>query len=137
MNSNNMKTINKYLNEALITKDTKLKDRKNYVPTQGNHDKSIVYDDIWNDIKDHLERWGAGPVYGWNGKNGVAFSVSEGENVEKDDWIVIQYNRGYDDFSIFLAKYGNIDDEDNIKNQVDMIYSGQEPEVIDELLGIK
>jgi len=133
-----MISINKFLIEKLnINKQSELKTDGPYTPTQGEHDKSLIYDDIWNDIKDSLERWGAGPVYGWNGKNGVSFNVTKGKNVEKNDWIVIKYNKAYDDFSIFLAKYGDIDNESNIKRQIHMVYAGQEPNIIDEILGIK
>ena len=132
-----MISINKFLIEKLhISNQSKLKN-KPYTPVQANHDKSKIYDDIWDDIKDSLERWGAGPVYGWEGKNGVAFHITKGKNIEENDWIVIRYNKGYDDFTIFLAKYGNIDDEENIKRKEDMVYSGQESDVIDEILGIK
>lgn len=132
-----MISINKFLIEKLhINNQSKLKN-KPYTPMQGKHDKSKIYDDIWDDIKDSLERWGAGPVYGWDGKNGVAFNITKGKNIEENDWIVIRYNKGYDDFTIFLAKYGNIDDDENIKRQEDMVYSGQESDVIDEILGIK
>lgn len=133
-----MISINKFLIEKLnINKQSELKTDGPYTPTQGEHDKSLIYDDIWNDIKDHLERWGAGPVYGWKRNQGVAFSVTKGKNVQKDDWIVIKYNKGYDDFSIFLVKYGDIDDEDNIKRQINMVYAGQEPYFIDNMLGTK
>jgi len=131
-----MKTINKFLFEKLQLNKQSQPMQKLDKPTQGEHDKSLIYDDIWNDIKDHLVKWGAGPVYGWKGKQGVAFSVSEGKNVKPDDWIVIQYNKGYDDFTIFLSKYGAEEDE-YIRARQDMIYAGQEPEVIDRMLGIK
>lgn len=132
-----MISINKFLFEKLnLNTDSKITPQQPYKPMQGEHDKSVVYDDIWNDIKDHLERWGAGPVYGWKRNQGVAFSVTKGKNVKKDDWIVIQYNIEYDDFTIFLSKHGS-DEQRDIKDSVAMVYLGQEPMVIDELLGIK
>ena len=134
-----MQSINKFLNEKLsLNNKSTLKTDGPYTPTQGEHDSSRIYDDIWNDIKDDLERWGAGPVHGWNGSEGVAFSISKGKRlVDKDDWIVIRYNKEYDDFTIFLVKYGDIDDTKNIKAKADMVYAGQESEIIDEILGIK
>ena len=75
-----------------------MKDFKSYIiETKGEHDNSKVYDDLYGDVEKHLKKWGAGPVYGWKGDNGICFSVSKGKNVEKDDWITIVYNKQYDD----------------------------------------
>ena len=114
-----------------------MKDITTYLmETQGEHDKSKVYDDLYNDIEPYLKRWGAGPVYGYKGDQGISFSVSKGKNVKKDSWIVIIHNKQYDDLTIMLSKYGTGDEEtaDAIKNN---IYAGEEAEVIDQILGIK
>lgn len=117
-----MKTIKNYINE-----------------TKGEHDPSKTYDDLYADVEKHLSRWGAGPVYGWKGDCGIAFSVSKGKNVKKDDWITIYYNgckNSYqDDLLITLSTYGT-DDPESARDYVDNVYAGQEPEIIDELLGI-
>lgn len=102
---------------------------------KGEHDKSKTYDDLYSDVESHLKRWGAGPVYGWKGDKGISFSVSKGRNVKPNDWIIIKYNREYDDLTIMLSKYGE-DDEKSIREYRDQVYAGQEPEVIDEILGI-
>ena len=132
-----MKTIDIFITEKLkINKDSKA---EKYKPTQGVHDKSQVYDDIWDDIKDHLERWGAGAVYGWKGDKGVSFSVTNGKNIKDDyDWIVIYYdNSPWDDsFLITLSKYGTDDPHEAISYK-EGVYAGDEPRVIDNLLGIK
>lgn len=113
-----------------------MKDIKTYIlETQGEHDKSKVYDDLYADVEKHLSRWGAGPVYGWKGDKGIAFAVSKGKNVQKDDWVVIIYNRQYDDLTIMLSPYGEGDPK-TAKQIQDMVYAGQEPMVIDKLLGI-
>ena len=114
-----------------------MKDLKSYiVETKGEHDNSKVYDDLYGDVEKHLKKWGAGPVYGWKGDNGICFSVSKGKNVEKDDWITIVYNKQYDDLLITLSKFGT-DDIDDAKAYEDNVYAGQEPEVIDDLLNKK
>ena len=114
-----------------------MKDIKEYLfEAQGEHDKSKVYDDLYSDIENYLDKWGAGPVYGWRSDQGIAFSVSNGKNVEKDDWIVIVYNKKYDDLTIMLSKYGTGDEED-AKAIERNVYAGQEPMIIDKLLGIK
>lgn len=114
-----------------------MKDLKSYiVETKGEHDNSKVYDDLYGDVEKHLKKWGAGPVYGWKGDNGICFSVSKGKNVEKDDWITIVYNKQYDDLLITLSKFGT-DDIDDAKSYEDNVYAGQEPEVIDDLLNKK
>ena len=132
-----MKEINIFINEKLkINKDSKL---VKYKPTQAVHDKSQVYDDIWNDIKDHLERWGAGPVYAWKVDQGVSFSVTNGKNIKDDTaWIVIYYDHSLwdDGFLITLSKYGTDDPHEAISYK-DVVYAGDEPRVIDDLLGIK
>ena len=112
-----------------------MKDIKTFLEVKGEHDKSKVYDDLYADVEKHLSRWGAGPVYGWKGDKGIAFAVSRGKNVEKDDWIVILHNRRYDDLTITLSKFGT-DDLDEAKDYQEMVYAGQEPMVIDKLLGI-
>lgn len=101
--------------------------------TKGEHDKSKVYDDLYSDVEKDLKRWGAGPVYGYKGDQGICFSVSKGKNVKKDDWIVIEYNERHDDLTIYLCQYG---DAENAKEVREMVYAGQEPMVIDELLGL-
>ena len=102
---------------------------------KGEHDNSKVYDDLYADVEKHLSRWGAGPVYGWKGDNGICFSVSKGKNVKKDDWITIIYNRQYDDLTITLAPFGT-DDTNEAHAYQEMVYAGQEPQIIDEILGI-
>ena len=99
---------------------------------QGEHDKSKVYDDLYSDVEKDLKRWGAGPVYGYKGDKGIAFSVSRGKNVKKDDWIVIEYNRMSDDLTVYLCKYG---DAELSRDSHEYVYAGQEPMIIDELLG--
>lgn len=103
---------------------------------KGEHDNSKVYDDLYSDVEKHLKRWGAGPVYGWKGSNGIAFSVSKGKNVKPNDWITIVYNRQWDDLTITLYPFGT-DDTEEARDYRDQVYAGQEPQVIDELLGIK
>lgn len=111
-----------------------MKDIKEYITeSKGEHDNSQVYDDLYADVEKHLTKWGAGPVYGWKGDKGIAFSVSKGKNVEKDDWITIIYNRKYDDLLITLSKLGT-DNINDAKDYVDQVYAGQEPQVIDNLL---
>ena len=111
-----------------------MKDFKSYITeAKGEHDNSKVYDDLYADVEKHLKRWGAGLVYGWKGDKGIAFSVSKGKNVEKDDWITIVYNREYDDLLITLSKFGT-DNIEDAKAYEENVYAGQEPEVIDELL---
>lgn len=103
---------------------------------KGEHDNSKVYDDLYSDVEKHLKRWGAGPVYGWKGSNGIAFSVSKGKNVKPNDWITIVYNRQWDDLTITLHPFGT-DDLGEARDYREQVYAGQEPKVIDELLGIK
>jgi hypothetical protein len=74
--------------------------------TKGEHDNSKVYDDLYSDVEKHLKRWGAGPVYGWKGSKGIAFSVSKGKNVKPNDWIVINYIPHGDSLTITLYPYG-------------------------------
>ena len=117
-----------------------MKDIKNYIiETKGEHDHSQIYDDLYADVEKHLSRWGAGPVYGWKGDQGICFSVSNGKNVKKDDWITIFYNGCRNSFSddllITLSTYGT-DDPESARDFRDMVYAGQEPKIIDELLGI-
>lgn len=117
-----------------------MKELKKYIAeTKGEHDHSKVYDELYADVEKHLDRWGAGPVYGWKGDQGICFSVSKGKNVKKDDWITIFYNgcrNSYaDDLLITLSTYGT-DEPENARDYVDMVYAGQEPQIIDELLGI-
>lgn len=113
-----------------------MRDIKSFLfETKGEHDNSKVYDDLYADVEKHLNKWGAGPVYGWKGDNGICFPVSKGKNVEKDDWITIVYNKQYDDLTITLSKFGT-DDPKNAKAYQEMVYAGQEPEVIDQLLGL-
>lgn len=113
-----------------------MKDIKTYIlETQGEHDKSKVYDDLYADVEPYLTKWGAGPVYGWKGDQGICFSVSKGKNVEKNDWIVIIYNKQYDDLTIMVSPYGN-GEADNAKQIEHNVYAGQEPEIINTLLGI-
>lgn len=113
-----------------------MKDIKNYIlEYKGEHDNSQVYDDLYADVEKHLDRWGATPVYGWKGDKGIAFGVTKGKNVKKDDWIVILYNRAHDDLTITLSPWGT-DDINEARDFRDMVYAGQEPMVIDELLGI-
>ena len=114
-----------------------MKDIKTYIlETQGEHDKSKVYDDLYADVEPYLTKWGAGPVYGWKGDKGICFSVSKGKNVEKNDWIVIAYNKQYDDLTIMLSPYGE-GDPDTSKQIQDMVYAGQESIVINQMLGLK
>ena len=103
--------------------------------TQGEHDKSKVYDDLYADVEPYLKNWGAGPVYGWCGDKGIAFSVSKGKNVKKDDWIVIKYNKRNDSLTIMLSKYGEGDEDSASAIEYD-IYAGQESEIIDQIIGI-
>ena len=111
-----------------------MKGLKTYLfEVQGNHDKSKVYDDLYGDIVAHLNKWDAGPVYGWKGDQGIAFSVGCGKNIQKDDWIVIKYNKKYDDLTIMVSKYGT-GDEETAKAIEYNVYAGQEPQVIDDLL---
>lgn len=113
-----------------------MKDIKEYVcEAKGEHDRSKIYDDLYADVEKHLDKWGAGPVYGWKGDNGIAFSVSKGKNVKQNDWITIVYNKSFDDLTITLSQFGT-DDVDEAKDYMDMVYAGQEPQVIDKLLGI-
>jgi hypothetical protein len=102
---------------------------------KGEHDKSKTYDDLYKDVEKSLSRWGAGPVYGWRGDKGIAFSVSKGKNVKKDDWIVIYHDRRSDSLLITLSQFGT-DDPDQAKDYREYVYAGEEPDVIDELLGI-
>ena len=113
-----------------------MKNIKQFLESKGEHDSSKVYDDLYEDVEQHLTRWGAGPVYGWKGDKGIAFAVTKGKNVEKDDWITIIYNRQYDDLTITLSKFGT-DELDDAKDYREMVYTGQEPEIIDQMLGIK
>lgn len=103
--------------------------------TKGDHDNSKTYDDLYSDVEKYLNTWGAGPVFGWKGDNGIAFSVSKGKNVKPNDWIVIVHNRQHDDLTIMLSKYGEGDPE-TASNVKDMVYAGQEPDVINDMLGI-
>lgn len=114
-----------------------MKDITTYLmETQGEHDKSKVYDDLYADVEKHLKDWGAGPVYGYRGDKGIAFSVSKGKNVQKNDWIVIVYNKRNDDLTIMLSEYGE-GDPDTAKAIEDNVYAGQEPMVINQILGLK
>ncbi len=114
-----------------------MKDLKTYLfEVQGEHDKSKVYDDLYADVEPHLKEWGAGPVYGWCGDKGIAFSVSKGKNIKQNDWIVIKYNKQHDDLTIMISQFGN-GDEDNAKAIEYNVYAGQEPQIISQLLGIK
>lgn len=114
-----------------------MKDLKTYLfEVQGEHDKSKVYDDLYADIEPYLKDWGAGPVYGWKGDQGIAFQVSKGKNIGKNDWIVIKYNKQYDDLTILLSEYGS-GDEDSAKEIEDNVYAGQEANIINQMLGIK
>jgi len=127
--------LNNYIIEKLkLDKDTKI---NGYTPTQGEHDKSKVYDDIWDDIKDSLYKWEAGPVYGFKSNKGVTFSVGL-PGKYKGYWITIYYenNPWNDSFLITLAKYST-DDKSESKDWEDNVYAGQEPEIIDTLLDIK
>ena len=110
----------------------------------GPHDDSKIYDDLFEDVVKHLGRWGAGSVYGFKGDQGIMFSVSrKNKNLRKlglteDPWIIISYNRRYDNLTIILSEDGH-DDEDNLEYAIDYkkyVYAGEEPDVIDELLGI-
>lgn len=114
-----------------------MKDIKQYLnEVRGEHDKSQVYDDLYADVEPYLSKWGAGPVYGWRGDKGIAFQVTKGSNIGENDWIVIKYNRQYDDLTIMLSEYGS-GDEDSAKEIEYNVYSGQEKMVIDDILGIK
>lgn len=114
-----------------------MKDIKDYIlEVKGEHDQSKVYDDLYSDVEPYLKKWGAGPVYGWKGDKGIAFSVSKGKNVKPNDWIAIIYNRQYDDLTITLSQYGT-DDIDDAKSYEENVYAGEEPQIIDKLLGIK
>lgn len=114
-----------------------MKDIKTYIlETQGEHDKSKVYDDLYADVEPYLTKWGAGPVYGWKGDQGICFSVSKGKNIEKNDWIVIAYNKQYDDLTIMLSPYGE-GDPDTSKQIQDKVYAGQESTIINQMLGLK
>lgn len=127
-----IKPIDIYLTEKLkINKNTQT---NNYKPEQGEHDKSRVYDDIWNDIKDSLYLWNAGPVYGFRGDKGVSFQVNL-DGKYKGYWIVIKYNYGSfrDDFLITLSKYAT-DEKSDCKDWEDGIYAGDETRVINNLL---
>ena len=113
-----------------------MKNLKQYIMEyQGEHDHSQVYDDLYADVEPCLAKWGAGLVYGWKGDNGIAFAVSKGKNVQKDDWIVIIYNRQHDDLTITLSTFGT-DDISNAKDYAQQVYAGEECEIIDKMLGI-
>jgi len=113
-----------------------MKSFKEYITEEkGEHDASQVYNDLYKNVEDHLEKWGAGPVYGWKGDNGIAFAVSKGKNVQKDDWIAIIYNRKHDDLTITLSTFGT-DDISNAKDYAQQVYAGEECEIIDKMLGI-
>ena len=110
----------------------------------GTHDKSEVYDDLFNDVRPYLDSWGAGLVYGFKGDQGIMFTVSrKNKNLRKlgltqDPWIIISYNRRYDDLTIILSEDGH-DDEDNLEYAIDYkkyVYAGGEPSVIDKFLGL-
>lgn len=101
----------------------------------GPHDNSKIYDDLFEDVVEHLGRWGAGYVYGFKGDQGIMFSVSKGKNVDKGDWIIIFHNRRYDDLTIILSEDGS-GNLDYAKDYVEHVYAGEEPDVIDELLGL-
>ena len=134
---NNIKPINTYIIENLrINKNIKVSSN-GYEPKQGEHDKSQVYDDIWNDIKDSLYKWNAGPVYGFKGDKGVSFQVRV-EGKYKGYWIVIKYNNSVwnDSFLITLAKYAT-DYKSESEAWKDGVYAGDESRVIDNFLGIK
>lgn len=78
---------------------------------QGPHDPSQLYDDVYGEIEPYLDKWGAGPVYGWRGDKGVAFPVRGGK------WIVITmmgFNGYYNDDSFFvtISQYGADSAED-------------------------
>lgn len=112
-----------------------MRDIKTFLESKGEHDNSKVYDDLYDDVEKSLDRWGAGPVYGWKGDKGICFSVSKGKNVKKDDWITIIWNKQHDDLTITLHPFGT-DDLEEARAYEEMVYAGQEPMVIDKLLGI-
>lgn len=129
-----LKPINLYITEKLrINKNTKV---NNYEPKQGEHDKSRVYDDIWDDIKDSLYKWNAGPVYGWKGDKGVAFQVNV-DGKFKGKWVVIYYTRSAwdDSFLITISDHGT-DAKDDAIDYEESVYAGQESHIIDILLGL-
>lgn len=67
--------------------------------TQGPHDESVIYDDIYPEIEPCLDKWGASPVYGFRGNQGVCFSVRDGR------WVVIKpmgFNGYYNDDSLMV-----------------------------------
>ena len=68
--------------------------------TQGPHDESQIYDDIYAEIEPHLNEWGASPVYGYRGNQGICFSVRDGR------WIVVKpmgFNGYYNDDSLLVT----------------------------------
>jgi len=114
-----------------------MKDIKTYIlETQGEHDKSKVYDDLYADVEPYLNIWGAGPVYGWKGDKGICFQVTKGKGIDKNDWIIIAYNKQYDDLTIMLSPYGEGDPK-TAKQIQNMVYAGQESIVINQMLGLK
>ena len=131
-----MKNIETFLNEALIHKDSKIQAPVNYKPRQGEHDKSKLYDELWDSLKDDLWKWDAGPVYGWCSDKGIAFTANKGKNVKKDDWIVIVYDKFNDDFTVMLSKYGTGEEDEASKIEYH-VYIGELSKIIDDIVGLK
>ena len=87
-------------------------------------------------IKDSLYKWNAGPVYGFRGDKGVSFQVNV-DGKFKGKWVVIYYTRSAwdDSFLITISDHGT-DAKDDAIDYEDSVYAGQEPHIIDILLGI-
>lgn len=97
--------------EDQMTKRKNKKLDEEFDEVQGTHDKSQLYDDVYKEIEPSLGKWGAGPVYGWKGNQGVCFSV------KGNKWITITmmgFNGFYNDDSFFvtISQYGTDDPED-------------------------
>ena len=103
---------------------------------QGTHDPSVIYDDVYSYIEKDLDKWGAGPVYGWKGDKGVCFSVKKPDG--STAWIVITmmgFNGYYNDdsFLVTISKYGT-DERDEADDFYHYVYAGDLNMVIDSLI---
>ena len=88
-----MKNIEIFLNEALIHKDSKIQAPVNYKPRQGEHDKSKLYDELWDSLSGNFdvnEKIAQRAVWLWFFVYGEEFCGKENHIVQKNDVGIFQ-----------------------------------------------